>query len=168
MVLGARPPQGHPVIIQADQSDNGRDRAARIADVIFSPLRSLADTKAYYADIPLCASACFGLRESQTRTYLFGDPIEGEIGSPARFRPILALAVIRRNVSIALRACRQLGSGCGALRSGTRLPCCALRWCIAVGRTRWRSARRCSTPHTPHTPSASHEAGLWWGRCRTR
>lgn len=69
MVLGARPPQGHPVIIQADQSDNGRDRAARIADVIFSPLRSLADAKAYYADIPLCASACFGLRESQTRTY---------------------------------------------------------------------------------------------------
>jgi N-acetyl-S-(2-succino)cysteine monooxygenase len=46
-----RPPQGHPVIIQAGQSDDGRDLAARIADVIFSPFRDLAESKAHYADI---------------------------------------------------------------------------------------------------------------------
>jgi FMN-dependent oxidoreductase (nitrilotriacetate monooxygenase family) len=46
-----RAPQGHPVIIQAGQSDDGRDLAARIADVIFSPFRDINDSKAHYADI---------------------------------------------------------------------------------------------------------------------
>ena len=46
-----RAPQGHPVIIQAGQSDDGRDLAARIADVIFSPFRNIDESKAHYADI---------------------------------------------------------------------------------------------------------------------
>ena len=46
-----RTPQGHPVIIQAGQSDDGRDLAARIADVIFSPFRDINDSKAHYADV---------------------------------------------------------------------------------------------------------------------
>jgi FMN-dependent oxidoreductase (nitrilotriacetate monooxygenase family) len=46
-----RPTQGHPVIIQAGQSDDGRDLAARIADVIFSPFRVLEESKAHYDDI---------------------------------------------------------------------------------------------------------------------
>jgi N-acetyl-S-(2-succino)cysteine monooxygenase len=46
-----RPPQGHPVIIQAGQSDDGRDLAARIADVIFSPFRDFAESKAHRADV---------------------------------------------------------------------------------------------------------------------
>jgi N-acetyl-S-(2-succino)cysteine monooxygenase len=39
------------VIIQAGQSDDGRDLAARIADVIFSPFRDINESKAHYADI---------------------------------------------------------------------------------------------------------------------
>ncbi len=46
-----RAPQGHPVIVQAGQSDDGRDLAARIADVIFSPYRDIAESKAHYADV---------------------------------------------------------------------------------------------------------------------
>ncbi|MBC8075939.1 MAG: LLM class flavin-dependent oxidoreductase [Chloroflexales bacterium] len=46
-----RAPQGHPLIIQAGQSDDGRDLAARIADVIFSPFRDLEESKAHRADI---------------------------------------------------------------------------------------------------------------------
>jgi FMN-dependent oxidoreductase (nitrilotriacetate monooxygenase family) len=46
-----RPTQGHPVIIQAGQSDDGRDLAARIADVIFSPFRSIDESKAHYNDV---------------------------------------------------------------------------------------------------------------------
>jgi FMN-dependent oxidoreductase (nitrilotriacetate monooxygenase family) len=46
-----RSPQGHPVIIQAGQSDDGRDLAARIADVIFSPYRDINESKAHYADV---------------------------------------------------------------------------------------------------------------------
>jgi FMN-dependent oxidoreductase (nitrilotriacetate monooxygenase family) len=46
-----RPPQGHPVIIQAGQSDDGRDLAARIADVIFSPFRDFEESKAHRTDV---------------------------------------------------------------------------------------------------------------------
>ena len=46
-----RSPQGHTVIIQAGQSNDGRDLAARIADVIFSPFRDIEESKAHYADI---------------------------------------------------------------------------------------------------------------------
>ena len=46
-----RSPQGHPVIIQAGQSDDGRDLAARIADVIFSPHRNIDEARAFYVDL---------------------------------------------------------------------------------------------------------------------
>ncbi len=46
-----RSPQGHPVIIQAGQSPDGRDLAARIADVVFSPHRNIDEAKAYYDDL---------------------------------------------------------------------------------------------------------------------
>jgi N-acetyl-S-(2-succino)cysteine monooxygenase len=46
-----RTPQGHPVIVQAGQSEDGRDLAARITDVVFSPHRDLAESKAYRDDI---------------------------------------------------------------------------------------------------------------------
>lgn len=46
-----RSPQGHPVIIQAGQSDDGRNLAAQIADVVFSPHRNIDEAKAYYADL---------------------------------------------------------------------------------------------------------------------
>lgn len=46
-----RPPQGHPVIIQAGDSDGGRELAAKHADVIFSRHSSYHDGRAFYADV---------------------------------------------------------------------------------------------------------------------
>jgi FMN-dependent oxidoreductase (nitrilotriacetate monooxygenase family) len=46
-----RSPQGRPVILQAGVSPQGRDFAASTADAIFSPYASLAEGKAFYADI---------------------------------------------------------------------------------------------------------------------
>lgn len=46
-----RPPQGRPIIIQAGQSPDGRDLAARIADVVFSPHRRLEDALEYAGDL---------------------------------------------------------------------------------------------------------------------
>lgn len=46
-----RPPQGYPVIVQAGASENGRDFAARWADVIFCSHESLESAKLFYADI---------------------------------------------------------------------------------------------------------------------
>ncbi|AYG60243.1 LLM class flavin-dependent oxidoreductase [Rhizobium jaguaris] len=47
----ARPPQGWPVIVQAGQSDAGRQLAAETAEAVFAAPRNLADGKAIYADI---------------------------------------------------------------------------------------------------------------------
>lgn len=47
----ARPPQGWPVIVQAGASDAGRQLAAETAEVVFGGANTLADAKAYYADV---------------------------------------------------------------------------------------------------------------------
>jgi FMN-dependent oxidoreductase (nitrilotriacetate monooxygenase family) len=47
----SRPPQGHPVIIQAGASDVGRDLAARIADVVFTMRPSFEAAKVFYDDL---------------------------------------------------------------------------------------------------------------------
>ncbi len=47
----ARPPQGWPVIVQAGQSEPGRQLAAETAEVVFCSPRDLAGGKALYADI---------------------------------------------------------------------------------------------------------------------
>lgn len=44
----ARPPQGHPVIVQAGSSEAGQELAARTAEVIFTAQQSLADAQAFY------------------------------------------------------------------------------------------------------------------------
>lgn len=47
----ARPPQGWPVIVQAGQSEPGRQLAAETAEVVFCSPRDLAAGKALFADI---------------------------------------------------------------------------------------------------------------------
>jgi FMN-dependent oxidoreductase (nitrilotriacetate monooxygenase family) len=47
----ARPPQGHPVIIQAGGSPSGLELAARTADVVFSVVQELAPAQQAYADL---------------------------------------------------------------------------------------------------------------------
>ncbi|RKN45767.1 NtaA/DmoA family FMN-dependent monooxygenase [Streptomyces hoynatensis] len=46
-----RSPQGHPVIIQAGDSDEGREFAAATADVVFSRHGTLEEGRAFYADV---------------------------------------------------------------------------------------------------------------------
>ncbi len=47
----ARPPQGWPVIVQAGQSEPGRQLAAETAEVVFCSPRDLLSAQALYADI---------------------------------------------------------------------------------------------------------------------
>src|SRR5436190_9730760 len=44
-----RPPQGHPVLIQAGSSGPGQALAARIADVVFTAQNELDEARAFYA-----------------------------------------------------------------------------------------------------------------------
>ncbi|MET7488901.1 NtaA/DmoA family FMN-dependent monooxygenase [Streptomyces sp. NPDC005538] len=46
-----RSPQGHPVVIQAGDSGEGREFAARSADVVFTRHGTLEDGRAFYADV---------------------------------------------------------------------------------------------------------------------
>jgi FMN-dependent oxidoreductase (nitrilotriacetate monooxygenase family) len=46
-----RSPQGHPVIVQAGSSEDGRDFAARYAEAIFTAHQTLADGQEFYSDI---------------------------------------------------------------------------------------------------------------------
>ncbi|HEX9465812.1 MAG TPA: LLM class flavin-dependent oxidoreductase, partial [Alphaproteobacteria bacterium] len=47
----ARPPQGHPVLANAGMSEVGKDFAAEIAEILFSPLNTLAEAQVMYADM---------------------------------------------------------------------------------------------------------------------
>ena len=50
--LGAsRPPQGHPVIVQAGTSEPARKLSSRVADVVFTAQSAIEDAKAFYADV---------------------------------------------------------------------------------------------------------------------
>ncbi|WIV17649.1 LLM class flavin-dependent oxidoreductase [Paenibacillus polygoni] len=46
-----RPPQGHPVIIQAGASEPGKELAARTAEVIFTAWQTLEEAQAFYSDV---------------------------------------------------------------------------------------------------------------------
>ncbi len=47
----ARPPQGHPVLANAGISDTGRDFAADVAEIVFTPLHTLKQAQSVYADL---------------------------------------------------------------------------------------------------------------------
>ncbi|BAL89024.1 putative luciferase-like monooxygenase [Actinoplanes missouriensis 431] len=46
-----RSPQGHPVVLQAGDSEGGRELAARHADAIFSRHHQLEDARVFYRDV---------------------------------------------------------------------------------------------------------------------
>jgi FMN-dependent oxidoreductase (nitrilotriacetate monooxygenase family) len=47
----ARPPQGHPVFANAGVSDTGREFAADIAEIVFTPLNTLGEAQTLYRDL---------------------------------------------------------------------------------------------------------------------
>ncbi|GAA4228264.1 LLM class flavin-dependent oxidoreductase [Actinomadura meridiana] len=47
----ARSPQGHPLLVQAGSSENGKEFAARHAEAIFTAQQTLADAQAFYRDV---------------------------------------------------------------------------------------------------------------------
>ncbi|MBA4856040.1 LLM class flavin-dependent oxidoreductase [Nocardia farcinica] len=53
----ARPPQGHPVLVQAGASNEGRAFAGRYAEAIFTAHQQLSDAQTFYADIKAKARA---------------------------------------------------------------------------------------------------------------
>ncbi len=52
-----RPPQGHPLLVQAGSSQDGKEFAARYADAVFTAHQTLADAQDFYADLKARAAA---------------------------------------------------------------------------------------------------------------
>lgn len=46
-----RPPQGHPILIQAGSSDSGQNLAARTADLIFTTQNNLEESQKFYQSV---------------------------------------------------------------------------------------------------------------------
>ncbi|GGT04183.1 nitrilotriacetate monooxygenase component A [Nonomuraea spiralis] len=85
-----RGPQGHPVIIQAGDSDDGREFAAANADVIFTPHGRLEDGRRFYADVK-GRLARYGREPHQLKimpgvTFALGDTEEEAAENAARIR----------------------------------------------------------------------------------
>ncbi|MFF0772968.1 LLM class flavin-dependent oxidoreductase [Nonomuraea wenchangensis] len=47
----SRPPQGHPLLVQAGSSEDGKDFAARHAEAVFTAQQTLAEGREFYADL---------------------------------------------------------------------------------------------------------------------
>ncbi|WP_214317830.1 NtaA/DmoA family FMN-dependent monooxygenase [Nonomuraea sediminis] len=98
-------PQGHPVIIQAGDSDDGREFAAAHADVIFTPHGKLEDGRRFYADVKR-RLAGYGRRPNQLKimpgvTFALGDTEEEAAHNAAAIRrlqvgPQTALAFLEQ------------------------------------------------------------------------
>jgi FMN-dependent oxidoreductase (nitrilotriacetate monooxygenase family) len=52
-----RGPQGHPLLVQAGSSENGRGFAARHAEAVFTAQQTLAEGQGFYADLKARAAA---------------------------------------------------------------------------------------------------------------
>ncbi|MDB4988921.1 MAG: monooxygenase [Myxococcaceae bacterium] len=46
-----RPPQGHPLLVQAGSSDDGKELAARFAEAVFTAQQTLEDAQRFYKDL---------------------------------------------------------------------------------------------------------------------
>ena len=78
----ARPPQGHPVIVQAGSSETGKEFAAEYAEVIFTMAPSLEKAKAFYNDVK-GRMAKFGRAPEHLKIMAGFNPVIGSTESEA-------------------------------------------------------------------------------------
>ncbi len=79
----ARSPQGHPVIVQAGASDDGRRLGARVGEIIFSASQTLKEAQEYYSDMKQRAQA-FGRQRDDLKIMPGINPIVGRDEAEAR------------------------------------------------------------------------------------
>ncbi|MFB8216935.1 NtaA/DmoA family FMN-dependent monooxygenase [Streptomyces anulatus] len=90
-----RSPQGHPVVIQAGDSDEGREFAASAADVIFTRHGTLEAGRAFYADVK-ARLAAYGREPGDLRVMPGVTVVVGDSDAEAQER---AAGIRRQQVS---------------------------------------------------------------------
>ncbi|HMK78294.1 MAG TPA: LLM class flavin-dependent oxidoreductase [Xanthobacteraceae bacterium] len=101
-----RPPQGHPVVVQAGSSEAGKALAARTAEVIFTAQQTLPDAKAFYADVK-GRMAQFGRAPEELKIMPGAFPVVGRTESEARekydelqslIHPVVGLSLLSKMI----------------------------------------------------------------------
>ncbi|SMC22608.1 alkanesulfonate monooxygenase [Andreprevotia lacus DSM 23236] len=97
----ARPPQGHPVIVQAGASEPGKELAARTAEVIFTAWQTLEEAQAFYADVK-GRLARYGRSPEQLKVMPGIFPVIGRTQQEAEEKYQLLQSLIHPSVGLAL------------------------------------------------------------------
>ncbi|KML56820.1 nitrilotriacetate monooxygenase [Burkholderia cepacia] len=97
----ARPPQGHPVVVQAGSSPAGTRLAARTAEVIFTAQQTLDDAVAFYADVK-GQLAAFGRDPDSLKIMPGVFPVVGRTESEAKEKFDALQSLIDPKVGLAL------------------------------------------------------------------
>lgn len=101
-----RSPQGQPVLVQAGSSPDGRDLAARTAEVIFTAQQTLADAQEFYGDVKERLRV-YGREPSDLKILPGVFPVVGRSESEARAKfdtlqdlvhPVVGLAYIAQHL----------------------------------------------------------------------
>ncbi len=95
-----RPPQGHPVIIQAGASGPGKELAAAVADIIFVVHHGIADARAAYAETKRRVAAA-GRDPAAVKILPGMMPILGATEEEARAREAALNELIHPSIAIA-------------------------------------------------------------------
>ena len=94
-----RTPQGNPVLVQAGSSEDGKNLAAKYAEVIFTIQRDVAGAKAFYSDIKARARS-FGRDPAHALVLPGVMPIAGRTRQEAQDKYDLLQSLIHREAGL--------------------------------------------------------------------
>jgi FMN-dependent oxidoreductase (nitrilotriacetate monooxygenase family) len=115
-----RSAQGHPVLVQAGSSENGRNFAARYAEAVFTAHQTLADAQAFYDDLKRRAAE-HGRDPGHIKILPGIVPVIGATEAEAREREAELNRLIRPEYALPQLA-ELLGVEVGDLRLDAELP----------------------------------------------
>ena len=98
-----RSPQGHPVIVQAGSSEDGKELAAATAEAIFTAWTSLAEAQAFYKDVK-GRMAKYGRRPEELLVLPGISPVIGRTEEEAQAKWAELQALIHPSVGLATLA----------------------------------------------------------------
>ena len=98
-----RSPQGHPVIVQAGSSEDGKELAAATAEAIFTAWTSLAEAQAFYKDVK-GRMAKYGRRPEQLLVLPGISPVIGRTEEEAQAKWAELQALIHPSVGLDILA----------------------------------------------------------------
>ena len=133
----ARPPQGHPVLAQASASGTGLDMAAATAEIVFSPLHTLAAAQAFSRDLKARAAA-HGRPADAIKVMPGLNPILGRTEAEAREKQAYLASLIHEDVGRSILSTALGGVDLSACDPDRALPDGVLQAGLRNGRSEGR------------------------------